>query len=248
MSATRNRAAARALLTAAALAALALLPGAPAAAAQETFQVRRALRAYDLRVTLKNCGDEPETKCGGPARIQVFKKGAATSPPLQTLDLPSVEIYRDTAEYNPETSPVRRGVYAEEYSFVGEDFNFDGREDLAVCNGRNGGYGGPSYTIFLFDPRSGRFAESRALSRLNEGAYLGLVSRDPKRRRLTALSKSGCCYHETEVYGVVNNRPVLVEKVVEDATGAGDGSVLVTTRRKVKGRWVVNRKREKARQ
>ncbi|HEX8559585.1 MAG TPA: hypothetical protein VF668_15890 [Pyrinomonadaceae bacterium] len=250
MNTTRTRPAARALLKAAALTTtvMTLLLGARAASGQETFDVRGALRAYDLKVTMGDCGDEPEVKCSGPARVRVFKKGARPSPPLQTLDLPNVEVYRDTAEYNPATSPGRRALYAEEYSFVGEDFNFDGLEDLAVCNGRNGGYGGPSYTVFLFDRRSGRFAESRALSRLNEGEYLGLFSRDPKRKRLTTLSKSGCCYHETEVYSVVNNRPVLVEEVIEDATGAGEGSVLVTTRRKVKGRWVVNRRREKVRQ
>jgi hypothetical protein len=49
---------------------------------------------------------------------------------------------------------------------------------------------------------------------------------------------------------VVNNRPVLVEEVIEDATlesGAGEGRVLVTTRRRVRGRWVVTRKRERLR-
>jgi hypothetical protein len=41
---------------------------------------------------------------------------------------------------------------------------------------------------------------------------------------------------------------VLVEKVIEDATrtdAAGEGFVLVTTRKRVGRRWVETRKREK---
>ncbi|MET0626719.1 MAG: hypothetical protein ABW250_27550 [Pyrinomonadaceae bacterium] len=226
------------------LASLALL-AARVSHAQESFDVRDALRDYELKVRVADCGQE-EHVCAGPAQVQIFKKGAAT--PTQTLSLPGVEIYRETVAHNPETNPKPRGLYAEEYSFVGEDFNFDGLEDLAVCNGRNGGYGGPSYDVFLFDRGSRRFVASPRLSELTEGPYLGLFFADPKKRRLTAHSKSGCCYHETAVFRVVNNRPVLVEQVVEDAThsaGAGDGFVLVTTKKRVRGRWVVSRKRQR---
>jgi len=227
------------------LAALLLPLAARDASGQETLQVRRALRGYDLTVRVKSCGED-EHRCAGPARLEIYRKGAAT--PLQVLSLPHVEIYRDSVAHNPAAGPGRRGPYAEVYSFVGDDFNFDGDEDLAVCNGRNGGYGGPSYTIYLFERRSGRFVESRPLSRLNEGVYLGLFSADPKRKRLTASSKNGCCHHETEVYAVVGGRPVLLEKTVEDATpgsGAGEGFVLVTTKKRVKGRWVVTKKKER---
>ena len=226
-------------------AALLLLLAAHVSSAQETLKVRKALRGYEMTVRLSSCGDD-EDKCSGPALIRIFRKGEAAA--FQSLRLPSVEIYRETVEHNDETSPNRRGLYAEEYSFVGDDFNFDGLEDFAVCNGREGGYGGPSYNVFLFDRKSGRFVESRALSRLTEGGYLGLFFPEPKKRRLRAHSKSGCCYHETDYFAVVGNRPVLVEKVIEDATswgGAPEGFVLVTTKKRVKGRWVVTRKKEK---
>ena len=230
------------LLTAALLL---LLLGARVSSGQETLKVQKALRGYDLTVKLSSCGDE-EDRCSGPALIRIYRKGAAAA--FQSLSLPSVEVYRETVEHNDETSSNPRGLYAEEYSFVGNDFNFDGLEDFAVCNGRDGGYGGPSYNVFLFDKRSGRFVENRRLSRLTEGVYLGLFFPDAKKKRLTAYSKSGCCYHETDVFALVNNRPVLVEKVVEDATpwgGAPEGFVLVTTKRRVGGRWVVTRKKEK---
>ncbi len=243
MSLNPTKAPAPTLLTAALL----LLLAARVSPAQETFRVRNALRGYELTLHLSACGDE-EDKCSGPALVRIFRKGEAA--PFQSLSLPSVEVYKETVEHNDRTSPDPRGLYAEEYSVVGDDFNFDGLEDFAVCNGREGGYGGPSYNVFLFDRRAGRFVESRPLSRLTEGPYLGLFFPDAKRKRLTAYSKSGCCYHETDVFAVAGNRPVLVEKIVEDATGAGgagEGFVKVTTRRRVRGRWVETTKREKLR-
>jgi len=51
------------------------------------------------------------------------------------------------------------------------------------------------------------------------GVYFGLFLVDPKKKLLLAFSKSGCSYHETEKYKVVNNRPVLVEEIIEDAVG-----------------------------
>lgn len=210
--------------------------------AQETLEVKNVLRDYDLTVRLKNCGgDDPEV-CSGAARISVSKKGARAA--LQDLSLPNVELHRDTVAHNPQTSAKPRGLYAEEYSFIGDDFNFDGKEDLAVCNGRDGGYGGPSYTVFLFNPRLNRFVQNKKLSELAEGVYLGLFFVDAKKKQLVAFSKSGCCYHETEKYKMVGDRPVLVEKIIEDAAG-GTGFVVITTRRIVNGRWVKKVRKEK---
>lgn len=230
---------------------LALAAG-QAVRAQEPVKSGEASTKYDVTVRPGACG---ASKRGGgddagedavPARVSIYRKGAKS--PFQVLCLPSVWVNSEQFAYSPETAAKQRVLYDDEFSVVFDDFNFDGREDLAVCNGRNGGYGGPSYTVFLFDRRAGRFVENRPLSRLNEGVYLGLFFPDAKGKTLTALSKSGCCYHETEVYKVVNDRPVLVQKIIEDATlggGATEGFVLVTTRKRVGRRWVVTKKREK---
>ena len=232
---------------------LAALACAGAARAAETIKIQNVSTKYDLEVRVDACGgagqDNDANRCSGPASVRVFRKGSKS--PLQTLRLPNVELYKDTAAFSPETASKPRGLYAEEYSFVFDDFDFDGDEDLAVCNGRDAGYGGPSYTVFIFDARAERFVENRSLSRLASGEYLGLFFADPKKKTLTAYSKSGCCYHETSVFGVVRGRPVLVEKVIEDATaegGAPEGFVLVTTRRKVGARWVVTKKTRKIEQ
>lgn len=226
------------------------LAAAGRARAEETLRVENVSTKYELEVSVAGCGGasraDDDNNCDGPARVSLYRKGSKT--PFQVLRLSNLELYKDTAAYSPETSAKPRGLYAEEYTFVFEDFDFDGEEDFAVCNGRNGGYGGPSYNVYLFDQRSKRFVENRRLSRLTEGGYLGLFFPDPKKKRLTVYSKSGCCYHETEVYSVVRGRPVLVEKVIEEATGVGDGDdllVTTTTKKRIGGRWVVKTKREK---
>lgn len=230
--------------------ALALLLAADTARAEETLRIRNASTKYELEVRVAGCGGaerlNDDNNCDGPARVSLYRKGAKL--PFQTLRLRNLQLYRDTAAYSPETSAKRRGIYAEEYTFVFEDFDFDGEADLAICNGREGGYGGPSYNVYLFDWKSKRFVENPRLSKLTESPYLGLFFPDPKKRRLSVYSKSGCCYHETEVYSLVRRRPVLVEKMTEEATGTdNENEILVTTttRKRVGGRWVSKTKREK---
>jgi hypothetical protein len=216
---------------------LVLLLAAQVLSAQETFKIQNASREYDVLVQVASCGGAEQNNdpnnCSGAARVSLYRKGAKS--PFQVLRLPNVEIYKDTIAYNPKINEKPRGLYEEEYSFVFQDFDFDGRDDLAICNGRNGGYGGPSYNVYLFNNRLRQFVENRRLSKLTEDKYLGLFLIEPKKRRLLAFSKSGCCYHETEVYKVLNGRPILVEKEIEDATGE---TVVVTTRKLIKGKWV----------
>lgn len=227
-----------------------LLAACGAAAAQESFRARNASARYDAVVRVAQCGgadqDFEENVCSGPGAVSLYRKGSAG--PFQTLRLPSVWLDRRSVADDPQPGRGAGGLYSQEYGLVFRDFNFDGREDLAVCNGRGAAYGGPSYTVFLFERRAGRFVESRNLSELAEGAYLGLFTPDPKRRVLTVFSKSGCCYHQTDTYRLVKDRAVLVGQVTEDmapSDGTADNFTLVTTRKKVGRRWVVKRKRVK---
>jgi hypothetical protein len=214
--------------------------------AQETIEIKNASSEYDLKVQVKACGGEEQDnqpdKCGGPGRVSIYRKGAKT--PFQVLSLSAIEIDKGQLAYDPELARESRKIYDDEYSFIFGDFNFDGMKDLAVCNGRNGGYGAPSYNVYLFNSGTNRFIENRRLSELTEGVYLGLFFVDAKKRLLVAFSKSGCCYHETEKYHVVANRPVLVEKITEEVNDDGDFMV-ITTRRLVNGRWVKRVRKEK---
>jgi hypothetical protein len=214
--------------------------------AQETLNIRNASSEYDLRVQVKDCGsgasDNLSDRCSGPGRVSVYRKGAKA--PFQVLRLSSVEIYKDQLAYDPELAKKSRKIYDDEYSFIFGDFNFDGAKDLAICNGRNGGYGAPSYTVYLFNSGVNKFIENKRLSDLTEGIYLGLFFVESKKRLLVAFWKSGCCYHQTEKYRVVANRPVLVEKITEAVDDTGDFMV-VTTRKLVNGKWVKRVRKEK---
>jgi hypothetical protein len=126
------------------------------------------------------------------------------------------------------------------------DFNFDGMEDIALCDGANGSYGGPSYRIYLSSRTAGKFIYNRALSKL--GSHLGMFTVDGKNKTLETFDKSGCCWHITERYKVVNNRPAKVFEEVEDATNSGDKGAKVTTKRLVAGRWQTSVRYQKLQQ
>jgi hypothetical protein len=215
--------------------------------AQETLKLDHASREYDLVIQVQACGGEAQdhnANTCGPALVSLYKKGVKST--FQVLSLPNIELYKDTIAYNPEVNKKPRGIYAEEYGVVFDDFDFDGRQDLAICNGRKAGYGGPSYNIYLFHKKSQQFVENRRLTGLTEGGYLGLFFPDAKRHLLVTYSKSGCCYHETERYQMTNSRPKLVEKIIEDATVEQRDLVKVTTKKLIKGKWVVRVRKEKA--
>jgi FG-GAP repeat len=76
------------------------------------------------------------------------------------------------------------------------DFNFDGRDDLAVAVDNTGPYGGPTYEVLLFRPETGGYEPAPALSALTR-EYLGMFAVDSQSQRLIASSKSGCCEHST---------------------------------------------------
>ncbi len=205
--------------------------------AQETLRIPGVSKRYDLTVQMQGHYKKErigtDTTCTGAAKVRLFRKGAKS--PFQVLKLDAIEIHSDQTAYDPKTNKNLRKLYDDEYSVIFDDFNFDGQDDLAICNGRNGGYGGPSYEVYLYNPGRGRFVRSAGLSRLARGVYLGLFFPDAGRKQLVAFWKSGCCFHQTEKYRVVNNRPVLAEEITEDATGA---LMITTTRRRIKGRWV----------
>lgn len=212
---------------------------------KETFRIQNASKEYDLTVEIEKC-DEAEQRimpntCNGPGRISLYRKRAKT--PFQVLNLRSVEVYGDQVAYNQKVNKKPGKPYDDEYSFIFSDFNFDGKEDLAVCNGRGGGYGSPSYNVYLYNSTAQKFIENKRMSQLTEGA-LGLFLVDQRKKQLVSFSKSGCCYHEAEKYRVVKDQPILVEKIVEDATG---DLLVITTSRLINGKWTKSVKRKRAR-
>jgi hypothetical protein len=113
-------------------------------------------------------------------------------------------------------------------SIVAKDFNFDGSVDLAISNGNDGPYGGPTYDVYVFNRTRHHFVESAELTELaNES--LGLFQVDEKNKTLTTFSKDGCCWHQETTYKVAPRRGLyIVARKTEAVTSDGE-RVDVTT-------------------
>jgi hypothetical protein len=199
------------------------------AAAQIKFEVKSASKLYDVKIEVERCEDKI---CEGKVTYTLFKKKSAT--PFQAFELPDTSFM--LGENDQPSANITR-LYDEQSAVNFSDYNFDGIEDLSLCDGRNGGYGMPSYQIYLFLPRAGRFILSEEFTELSQEGRLGMFERDARRKRLRTSSKSGCCLHMTEEFVVVNNRPKKVLEIEEDATIPDKKRVKITTKRLIGGRW-----------
>lgn len=196
--------------------------------AQQTFLLKNASKTYDVKIKIKECAAD---NCEGRASVSLSKKNQTKI--LQTIAMPNMYL-----ELNEQKKPSANLIelYGENNSgIVFDDFNFDGVEDLALRNGNFGSYQGPSYDVLLFSKAAGKFVKSKPLTELGS-ENLGLFTLDKKHKTIETFNKSGCCYHETERYKIINNRPQKVYVFVEDAT-AGDERVKLTTKTLVGGKW-----------
>lgn len=111
---------------------------------------------------------------------------------------------------------VKELPYGEQSILIFEDFNFDGREDIALRTGFFSCYGGPSYAIYL--ARGSRFVYSDSFSELGQN-YCGMFQVDAAKKQLHTMTKSGCCWHEFSTYEVHDTTIVPVEVVEEHYSG-----------------------------
>lgn len=81
-----------------------------------------------------------------------------------------------------------------------DDFNFDGRPDIAVPRGQQGPYGSWSDDIYL-QTEDGNLLKSQELSELSD-YYMGTPEIDRKRKLLIVYGKSGAAIHYTAHYRV----------------------------------------------
>ena len=205
--------------------------------AQTTFDLKNASKYFDIKVKVEKCDDG---YCTGNASFSFFKKNG--SKPYQVIELDDTQIQLSQAG-QPLTNISL--LYDDQSVVNVGDFNFDGMEDVAICNGANGSYGGPSYKVYLSSRAAGKFVYSKEFSALGE--HLGMFEVDKKRKRLSTLDKSGCCYHIAEEFIVVNNKPFKIRSVEEDATASDDRMTTITTKTWVGGKWkttVTHGKRE----
>lgn len=195
--------------------------------AQQKFAITGASSFFDIKVAVAKCENGA---CQGPASYSFYRKGETT--PYQTINLPDTYIELDQGG-KPSVNVTL--LYDKQSAVNVGDYNFDGMEDVAICNGTNGSYGMPSYSVYLSSRTAGKFVYDKSFSAL--GQHLGMFEVDTTKKVLRAFDKSGCCWHVTEEFAVVNNRPRKVLEVIEDATISDETRIKVTTKTLVNGRW-----------
>ncbi|MBV9243097.1 MAG: hypothetical protein JO314_13950 [Acidobacteria bacterium] len=206
---------------------LACLAGTTAVAQERTFDINSASKYFDVKVRVSKCDQD---SCTGKASFSFYKKGGTV--PYQVINVK--DTYVDLS--NGGKPLVNTTMLYDQQSVINVgDYNFDGMDDVAICNGTSGAYGSPSYDIYLSSRTAGKFVYSAALSKL--GDRLGMFEVMKKEKLLQTFDKDGCCLHYTERYKVVGDRPVKVWEEIEDATIQDETKVKVTTKTLVNGRW-----------
>jgi len=180
------------------------------------YELKSVSAKYDFVIqTFGPCEADSKqdySSCENPGVVQVFRKGAVA--PLQIIAMENIFL-----SFSRNKTPLVNSAALYDYQGVINvgDFNFDGEEDFAIQNGNHGSYGGPSYDVYLFSKKAGSFKYNAGMSELVENT-LGFFQVDDSSKRLMTLAKSGCCYHESTVYEVINDNPVPVSRVIDDAS------------------------------
>lgn len=197
--------------------------------AQKTFLLKNASKNFDVKIEISSC---EEDTCEGEATISLYRKGQKKV--FQKIEMANVylELGRDQ---KPTANLIE--LYGENNSgIIFDDYNFDGVEDVAIRNGNNGAYGGPSYDVYLFTRTKNQFVENEMLTELASN-NLGMFKIDKKARTIETFTKSGCCWHQTERYKIVSNKPKKVYVLTEDVMNSGENEVTTTETLMPNGKW-----------
>lgn len=179
--------------------------------AQNQFELKDASENYDVKLKVEVCDKD---ECSGKGTIELLDK--KTSKKFQTFTSDNLFFYLNE-EQKPTANIIQ--LYNEQSPLIFDDFNFDGTEDMAIRNGNESSYSGPSYDVYVFNITKKQFVLSEELTDLAHD-NLGMFNTDSERKRLITYSKSGCCWHMTTEYTVLPQRGLFkVYELEEDATG-----------------------------
>lgn len=204
--------------------------------AQKTFLLKKASKSFDVKIEIGNC--ETDT-CEGEGTIFLIEKG-------QKEVFQKIEMANIFLELGKDQKPTANLIelYGENNSgIIFDDYNFDGIEDLAVRNGNNGAYGGPSYSVFLFTKAKQSFVANASLTEL-ASENLGMFKVNKRAKTIETLTKSGCCWHQTTRYKIVNNKPKKVYVFTEEMLSSEE-TTLTTETLLPNGKWKKQTKIEK---
>jgi hypothetical protein len=111
---------------------------------QRIFEIKEGSEHYSAKVSVESC---EENICSGKGIIKLYLK--LNSNLFQILR--SEDLYFSLDQNGGKPTTNMNQLYAEQSSLIFNDFNFDGYEDLAIRDGNKGGYGGPSYDVYVFN-------------------------------------------------------------------------------------------------
>lgn len=179
-------------------------------------QDRPALRARihtelpEFSFTLRG---EPLDASGGIFRIESIEiRRGATAEPVQVIDGLETE------------TPVSDGSPGVEVL----DMNFDGYGDLRAVEFAPAGPNVP-YLNWLFDPVSARFVRATELDAIASPVF------DREAARIRSSWRDGATRYGTDIYSIVEGKPVLVRKELKEYSGPG--TYLWTVSERVGGDW-----------
>lgn len=155
---------------------------------------------------------------------------------LQAIPLDNVVL-----QFGGDGKPLVNSNAMYEYGGIinAQDYNFDGKEDIAIQTGNDGPYAQPSYHIYLASEKGFRY--SAPLTGLS-GESLNSLEVDGD--LLATSGKSGCCVHYRNWYRVVNDKPVPLRKVTLDSDSDEKYDLTINEDWK-NGKWVRSVLRER---
>lgn len=199
------------------------------------FSINNGSNNYSASLVVEKCNT---TNCEGKGIIKLTDK--KTKKLVQTFNSENLYFFLDKKQ-KPTVNVIQ--LYNEQSPLIFGDFNFDGFEDLAIRNGNNSAYGGPSYDIYLYNKEKKLLLLNKSLTNLVV-ENLGMFQIDKKRKRIITFSKSGCCWHLTTEYTFIPNKGLVkVFELEEDAQNSD--LVTVSTRKLIKDKWETKVKKYK---
>ncbi|WP_159023603.1 hypothetical protein [Formosa sp. L2A11] len=147
---------------------------------------------------------------------EIFKKGTISILDSKTnetvINITSDEFTFDLDTNNNIQTNVLELPYGKQSIIIAQDFNFDGIEDLAIMDGQNSCYHGPSFKIYL--QKNSGLVYSPDFTRLAQ-EYCGMFQVDYDTKTLHTMTKSGCCWHKYSDYELKNDIPIAYKILVE---------------------------------
>ncbi|MGO4710403.1 hypothetical protein AB4Y90_15130 [Chryseobacterium sp. 2TAF14] len=128
------------------------------------------------------------------------------------------EVHLDEYDFKSTKSNIAEIPYGHQSIIIYDDFNFDGKKDIALKYGNESCYGGPSYTVYLYQNNS--FVENSDFSDLAQN-YCGFFQVDQSKKQIHVMTKSGCCWHQYSDFIIKNGDPFLIKQSEEELNISG---------------------------